>query len=158
CHAGSHQDQPRDEQTHRPRGDVGLKPQNPCTPSAVPIRSHVTPSRCADDFDPTRAARETLWRTPDIAQTFTAAPNRLLQTSTLAASARHGRLSAWGPLRQVHRACAALNSRAVGRKRGEARIVDWTSDGEVIQRLEREVPEAEDVVHRIVEEAADAGR
>src|SRR5205807_1557648 len=59
---------------------------------------------------------------------------------------------------QVHRACAALNSRAVGRKRGEARIVDWTSDGEVIQRLEREVPEAEDVVHRIVEEAADAGR
>src|SRR6266850_3299577 len=62
------------------------------------------------------------------------------------------------PLRQVHRAFPPSGPRAVGRQRGEARIVDRTADGEVIQRLEGEVPEAEDVVHRIVEEAADAGR
>src|SRR5437667_12759736 len=61
-------------------------------------------------------------------------------------------------LRQIHRAFAPFDSRAVWRERGEAQIVDRAADGEVIQRLEGEVPEVEDLVHRIVEEAADAGR
>src|SRR5205823_11912880 len=62
------------------------------------------------------------------------------------------------PLQEIARAYALSDLRAVGRERGEARIVDRAADGEVIQRLEGEVPEAEDLVHRIVEEAADAGR
>jgi hypothetical protein len=40
----------------------------------------------------------------------------------------------------------------------KARIVHVAADGEVIQQLEGEVLEAEHLVHRIVEEAADAGR
>src|SRR5437660_136302 len=44
----------------------------------------------------------------------------------------------------------------IRRQRGEARIVDIAADREVIDRLERQVPEAEHLVHRVVVEAADA--
>src|SRR5688500_607541 len=46
----------------------------------------------------------------------------------------------------------------VRRQGGESRVVHRAADGEVVERLELEVPQAEHLVHRVVEEAADAGR
>src|SRR5688500_178406 len=54
-------------------------------------------------------------------------------------------------------ACSAAIA-PVRRQGGESRVVHRAADGEVVERLELEVPEAEHLVYRVVEEAADAGR
>src|SRR5204862_2419792 len=45
---------------------------------------------------------------------------------------------------------------AVGRERGESTVLHRATDREVIERLKLQVAETEHLVHRVVEEAADA--
>ncbi len=44
----------------------------------------------------------------------------------------------------------------IGRLRSEASVIDVAAYGEMVERLKRIVAEAEDIVHGIIEEAADA--
>src|SRR5881396_3215296 len=66
--------------------------------------------------------------------------------------------TSWQNSRQIHAALLPLHLHAVGRERREAGIVHRSANGEVVERLEGEVLKAKDLVHRVVEEAADARR
>src|SRR5688572_32620674 len=53
---------------------------------------------------------------------------------------------------------SACSGPPVRRQGGESRVVHRAADGELLERFKLEDPQAEDQVHRVVEEAVDAGR